>query len=54
MNEFAVNTLLISIMNDESYNGEIRWLAESLLESHCDVNAKIAFIEQCIECFEGN
>lgn len=54
MNEFAVNTLLISIMNDESYNGEVRWLAESLLESHCDPNAKIAFIEACIENFKDN
>ena len=49
MSEYSINMMLMGIMSDESYNEEIRLLAEQLIKSKCPIEAKIAIIEECIE-----
>ena len=49
MNDFTVNMFLMNVMVDDSFNEEVRKLAEQLLKSNCSLEAKMALIESCIE-----
>lgn len=49
MNEFTVSMFLMNIMIDDSFNEEVKMIAEQLLKSNCSLESKIALIESCIK-----